>query len=102
MIASSPPQAGAQATEWSCPSDSEPSSSSRANGGKKDFAAERVSGQVAVEVCGVSVIPGSPQSYLERGADNEVIRVFPLRVPQCDAAKVVELVEPELGIERHP
>ncbi len=36
-------------------------------------------------------------SYLERGAEHEVIGVFPLRVPQCDAAKVVELVEPELG-----
>ena len=49
-----------------------------------------------------SVLPTPSQSYLKRRLDHEAVRVFPLRVPQCDAAKVVELVEPELGIERHP
>lgn len=49
-----------------------------------------------------SALPTSSQSYLKRGADHQVIRVFPLRMPQCDAGKVVELVEPELRIEGHP
>ena len=49
-----------------------------------------------------SVLTTSSQSYLKGRLDHEAVRVFPLRVPQCDAAKVVELVEPELGIERHP
>ena len=49
-----------------------------------------------------SVLPTSSQSNLKRGADDQVIRVFPLRMPQGDAVKVVELVEPELRLEGHP
>jgi hypothetical protein len=119
----------------------------RAYGCKKGLAPERLSQQMAVEVCGVlgevrvpasdeqdqdrrvvgskltseldsvqtstssdclggrmltSVHPTSSQSYLKRRLDHEAVRVFPLRVPQGNAAKLVELMEPELRIQRYP
>jgi hypothetical protein len=51
---------------------------------------------------GVSVPLGASQSDLERGVEHEAIGVFPFRMPQRDAATVVELVEPELGVESYP
>ena len=47
------------------------------------------------------MLPGASQPHLEGGVEHEAIRVLPLRMPQGDAVTVVELVEPELGVESH-